>query len=350
MTVLEMHLEIRQASQNIAANVRRKLLPQEIDWLLNKIQERFIQSKVKPRKDGSGGFQVDQLDVDSIRTLLVTKEIEALTSGTDYTAQLPADYSYLISDDSKTLLLCGTTKTTTTISETSLVLPLFTTGKSSPNYYLTMSLAVGPNTVISLANLVAFYRANYTGLQSKDEKYVLRDALLWYIRNVLSIEAYWERYKSIIAPYSFIFPGANVGSISIDSGVTTGVTRTISNSKYVANGTWVPNRLTASNEISTMMVTPWVSSNAKSPISELSGDKLIIHGDSSFIVSGLVRIDYIKKPRKINLLLNQDCELPEEFHQSVCDLTVEYFKAMTADPNWEIKMKDNITRNVNINP
>jgi len=349
MTVFEQHLEIRQASQNIAANVRRKLLPQEIDWLLNKTQERFIQSKVKSRKDGSGGFEIDQLDVDSIRTLLGRKVVEVFISDTDYECQLPADYSYLISDDSKTMMLCGTTKTPVNVTETSVVLPLFTTVKSSTNYYLTVVLVIGSVT-IQLSDIVSFYRSSYTGLQSKDEKYVLRDAFLWYIRNVLNIEVYWEHYKTIIAPYSFIFPGYSAGIIIIDGTLFTGTTRTITSSKYSEAGTWTPNRLTASNQVSTMLVTPWVKSTGKSPISELSGNKLIVYGDSSFIISGSISIDYVKKPRKINLLLNQDCELPEEFHQSICDLAVEYFKAMTADPNWEVKLKDNVTRNVNINP
>ena len=349
MTVLEQHLEIRQASQNIAANVRRKLLPQEIDWLLNKTQERFIQSKVKPRKDGSGGFQIEQLDADAIRTLLKSKDIPAFISEMDYEAQLPADYSYLISDDSKTLLLCGGTAVPVNTTEASLILPLVTSPKSA-NFYLSVILNIGNSLVIQLSDIVSFYASTYASLQAKDEKYVLRDAFLWYIRNVLNVEVYWERYKTIIAPYSFIFPGYSNGSIIVDGLTVSGIIKTIASSKYVADGSWAPNRLTASSQISTMMVTPWIKSTDKSPISELSSNKLIVHGDLSFIVSGLIRIDYIKKPRKINLLLNQDCELPEEFHQSICDLAVEYFKILTADPSWEIKMKDNITRNVNINP
>ena len=207
MTVLEQHLEIRQASQNIAANVRRKLLPQEIDWLLNKTQERFIQSKVKPRKDGSGGFQIEQLDVDAIRTLLKSKDIPAFISEMDYEAQLPADYSYLISDDSKTLLLCGGTAVPpVNTTETSLILPLVTSHKSA-NFYLSVILNIGSSLVIQLSDIVSFYASTYASLQAKDEKYVLRDAFLWYIRNVLNVEVYWERYKTIIAPYSFIFPG-----------------------------------------------------------------------------------------------------------------------------------------------
>ncbi|MFZ8528579.1 hypothetical protein ACO1NJ_14750, partial [Staphylococcus aureus] len=71
----EMIIEVRQATQNIAANTRRKLQDEEIVWILNKIQERFIQSKIKRRKDGSGGFQLDQLDADAIRPLLTTKSL-----------------------------------------------------------------------------------------------------------------------------------------------------------------------------------------------------------------------------------------------------------------------------------
>lgn len=93
------------------------------------------------------------------------------------------------------------------------------------------------------------------------------------------------------------------------------------------------------------MITPFFTSSGKTPISEITGNKLVVHGNSSFIVTG-VRVDYLKKPRAINLSLNQDCELPEEFHQAVCDLTVEYFKAMTVDPSWEVKLKDNIARSI----
>jgi len=72
MYVKEMHIEVNQSTQKIAANTTRKLLAPEVDWLLNKNMGRFIESRVTPKKDGSGGFEIKQFDIDAIRTLLVT--------------------------------------------------------------------------------------------------------------------------------------------------------------------------------------------------------------------------------------------------------------------------------------
>jgi hypothetical protein len=346
MNVREMHIEVSQGTQNISANVRRKLLPDEIDWLLYKNQERFIQSKVKPRKDGSGGFQINQVDADAIRTLLTTNVISLTTVDDNdvYESQLPADYSYLISDDSRTHLLCGEAGPMPS-GDTMDVLQLQfkDSQKSNGPYYTSFSITIG-TVVTTLAEIVAAYSANYNGVNSKSERYLIKDVILWYLRNVKKIDVYWETYKSIYKPNTFLVPGVSTGSMTVDSYDATVTTQTLNIQTLDSDaGTWVPNRLSSSEKISTLLVTPFVKPSAKSPISEVSGNKLTVYGDSSFIVTG-VRVDYIKKPRRINLLLAQDCELPEEFHQAICDLTVEYFKVMTVDPSWEMKLKDNINR------
>ena len=345
MNILEMHIEVAQATQNIAANVRRKLQMEEIDWLLNKNQERFIQSKVKPRKDGSGGFQIDQVDTDSIRTLLATASNTAQrTDLNEYAYQLPADYSYLISDDSKNLLLCTTVvPDPATIIDAVLILPLKST-KSSAKFFETIVINLGSNSY-SLNALTIAYQLTYIGLNSKEEVYVVRDAMLWYMRNTLKLNVYWESYRNLYRPNSFLFVNmANSGSIVVDGTSVAGVLNNISYTGYTtAEGQWYPNRLTPSDKISTILRTPFVKPSVHTSVSKLSGNELIVYGDVSYIVTG-VRVDYVKKARRLNLLLGQNCELPEEFHQAVCDLTVEYFKAMTVDPSWEMKLKDNITR------
>lgn len=353
MNVREMHIEIKQSSQNISANVNRKLLPDEIDWLLNKIQERFIQSKVKSKKDGSGGFQVDQVDTDAIRQLIVSNKVLKHFNGTDdnsFSAHLPADYSYLISDDSKTLQLCNIdTPSVETITESIVVIP-FTSGKSSAKYFATAVISLTSTsgvTSITLADLVTLFQVTFDGLNSKTEAYTLRDALLWYIRYVKNIEVYWQNYADVYAPNSFIFVGYSAGSIIVDSQASVaGTVKSVSYSRFQStSGNWVANRLTSSDKLSSLLVTPFIKPSYKTPISELAGKELNVYGDVGFLVTG-VRIDYVRKPRRINLTLGQDCELSEEFHQAICDLTVEYFKAMTADPNWEVKLKDNIARSV----
>jgi hypothetical protein len=350
MNIREQHIEVSMATQNIASNTRRKLLPDEIDWLLNKNLERFIQSKLKSK--GNGAFQVDQLDADSIRTLLVTNRTIPVTDSFDsdvYVASLPGDYSYLISDDSRTLSQCGTPRPTLkTITESVLSLPLYSS-KSTPKYFSTVVITLNGNTISLLDIITAQQITGYTGLNSKEERYLIRDVMLWHMRNTLGIIVYWENYKSVYKPHSFIFPGGTIGTITVDDTTTVnGIVTSLSYNRYSSIlGTWQANRLTPADKISTMRRTAFIKSSNLSPISEVSGRELTVYGDTGFIVTG-VSIDYVKKPRRISLLLSQDCELPEEFHQAICDLTVEYFKAMIADPNWETKLKDNMTRSVPI--
>ena len=347
-----MIIEVRQSTQNIAANTRRKLQDEEIVWLLNKNCERFIQSKVKPKKDGSGGFQIDQLDADAIRPLLTTKHLNANVNDVDdeYTCQLPADYSYLISDDSRTYLLCGNTVATEQQTEPVVKLSFPYSSKSGSPYYsdVVITLHKGSDvTTIGMEEILVMYNSVYTGTTSKFERYVVIDALLWYCRNILKIDVYWEKYENIIAPSCLIFPTYTSGTIAIEgnsavAGTVVNVSRTIYNNSL---GNWHPNRLSPGDKVSSMLDTAYLKPSYLSPISELWGDKLIVHGDTSFIVTG-VSVDYVKKPRKMNLSLNQDCDLSAEFHNAICDLTVEYIKAMTADPNWQVKLQDNITRSI----
>ncbi|WP_306404173.1 hypothetical protein, partial [Escherichia coli] len=120
--------------------------------------------------------------------------------------------------------------TTSTVTEHALVIP-FSTSKSSAPFYASVSITIG-TTTITLDELKTFYSAAFTGTSSKAEKYIVIDALLWYIRNVRNIEVYWEKYEDIIAPQSFIFPNVTTGSITVDAqsavnGIAKTVTRTI---------------------------------------------------------------------------------------------------------------------------
>ena len=341
MNIQEMHIEIRQGTQNIAANTRRKLQDEEIDWLLNKIEQRFIQSKIKPKKDGSGGFEIDQLDTDAIRPLLATKEILATVDNGDYKAHLPGNYSYLISDDSYVNKLCGTTVQASISVENILILPFPYSSRTTPKYYSTIAMLVG-NVDINLTALCLEQGITYTGFNSKEEKYVLISYIQWRLSQ-MGVDAYWEFYKGYYKPNSFLFPNYTEGSLVVDSTTVTGTMITINNISKLADGRWRANRLTPGNKISTMMDTGFVTSGPESPISYLSGNYLTIKGNTSFTVSR-VRIDYVRKSRRMCLSLGESCELPEEFHQSICDLVVEYYKAMVEDPAWEIKMKDNMLR------
>lgn len=357
MTVKEMHIEFNQAVQKIGANSTRKAYPEEIDWLLNKAMERFIQSKVKPKKDGSGGFEIDQMDLDAIRPLLTNAKIDARVVDPNngyYSAQLPGDYAYLISDDSLTEQLCGNPlPTLTQINQHYYIIRLSPYTGGLPPYFKTVKITVSSAPTKSLGQIALSNNANFVGYSSTDQVFMLTNPILMNLKLDANIEVYWERYAGIYVPKNFILVD-KAPHFEVDSNDGTGDPMYSDDATFVyyrrptTKGKWVPNRLSRTDKVSTLLVTPYYKTSHLSPISELQGDQLLVYGDNSSFIVSTVNIDYVRKHRRIELILGQDCELASEFHPAICDLAAEYFKAMIADTNgWEVKMKDNLLRSPN---
>ena len=100
----------------------------------------------------------------------------------------------------------------------------------------------------------------------------------------------------------------------------------------------------ASAEVATYLNTPFFGSSSKGIISELSTNLLYLYRDDNCTVKS-VRISYIRKPKPISLSLGLDCEISSSFHQTICDLAIEYIKGQQEDGQGvEIKKQDNSTR------
>jgi len=356
MYVKEMHIEVNQATQKIAANTTRKLRDPEVDWLLNKNMQRFIESRVTPKRDGSGGYEVVQFGIDAIRALMVTgKELPSyLADPRRQKAILPGDYAYLISDESSIKRAQVDTSgqlvvpTKVTQVRNLLILPVPASALSAAPYYSSVQVYINTGLVFDIQQYANARGSAFTGYSSKDE--------VFFISSVLSRElcdkgwnVYWERYAERFYPRSLVIdlgPLVGTASIIIDGTTTNAVTDTYyvnALDHYQQPVEDQSNRLTASNLVQNLREVAFYKTQPESPISELAGRVLYTYTNKSFIVINS-RISYVRKPQRISLSLGTDCELAPEFHQEVCDLATEYFKAMTADPNWEVKLKDNMTR------
>lgn len=344
-----MHIEVNQSLQKIAANLTRKIFPQEIDWLLNKNMERYIQTKVKPKKDGTGGFQIDELDADAIRPLIKTRiPVTAFRYDTSsFASVLPGDYSYLLADASEIKRTCGDDVDQETITESLLVIPIKKSNiATGPNYYENVILTLNGSVEFNATDFALARGVSYTGFASEEEIFELVTPMLLELKRK-GFNVYFEKYGNKFFPRSIIVvsTGSITGSISIDSVVTSGV---LSSFSYKIESTdhdpvEYPNRLSPSTKIPTLNATAFYKTVAESPLSELEGSLLKVHANETFIVSKSL-LSYVRKPNRISIILGQDCELAAEFHQAICDLTVEYIKGMIADPNWEVKLKDNMVR------
>jgi hypothetical protein len=364
MTVREMHIEVNQSLQKVAANLTRKYLSPEIDWVLNKIQNRFIQQSLRPVSLADPSLQkfrfADQIRTDAMKNLTVTgKNIDAweIPTYSDRVACfLPADYLYLMADVSNMYDLCGSTQVTNSNKTWYKTLELSQSPLTSGPYYTSNnSITVGTTTINIPGDLPTFN--SYSGFNKKEDVVFLKDYIVYKFRE-LGVPVYWERYGNIYKPNKFIIPIGYNPTTAPSYTVSLqwdGTSVTNSAIEYISiNELSLPpsrttsiyttdNRLTSNYDISSIY-TPYYGPSIKSPVSELSDHVLYVYHDNNTIVKS-VTISYIRKPRPISLSLGLDCEISSAFHQTICDLTVEYIKGQQEDAQGtEIKKQDNNTR------
>lgn len=344
-----MHIEVKLSVQKIAGNRTRKLLDPEIDWLLNKMQDRFIRSKVTPKKDGSGGFEILQDDLDAIKTLVKTGVVlpAFLTKGhRRVRCPLPGDYAYLTQDESVIKRIANTPPVVTDHIRYGIRLSIHKTAALS-GFYKQVILQLNNGVVFDIGQYAQMHDAPYNGMSSAEEIYNIT-GLITQAAIDMGWEAYWEYYQDSYYPKNLIIFGAQgiVGTITIDGRTeipTAGNVTIRSKDIPSAEAEYQANRLTASNIVSSLLEVAFFGTQPEFPISEIADRSLYVYPNKTFIVTNTV-ISYVRKPRRISLILGTDCELASEYHQLICDLAEEYFKAMIADPNWEVKLKDDMMR------
>lgn len=322
MNVREMHIEVEQSTQLLAASATRKLLPEEIDWALNKVQGRFVEDQIRPREGGR--FEVDQSRVDNIRSLI--KSMISLTPYVDnerrYKCYLPKDYRFLLSDASYSMRLCGAAPVEAPVTKYVHRIKQVYSAKASPNYYTSYWLSLDGGFDFYLPASLPFSN-KYVGYLNKEDISFVAPVI-----TQLSSRLYWERYGNLYYPNHFIDVRDTIptlGLITQDSVAAPNSIAydTLTLKKHVGEGRFRDNRLTPSSSIASLQSAAFFATQYYSPISELNNNILYVYRDSSFIVSG-VEISYISAPQTISLSLGTDSNLPETTHQKICDLTTEY--------------------------
>ena len=95
-----MHYAVDQGLQKVGSYVYDTFLQEEIDFFLNKMQERFIKDRVFRTSDPKRlGFSLNQKRLDDIRVILEIDFIDTNTGDANAEYQrydLPVDYLYLI--------------------------------------------------------------------------------------------------------------------------------------------------------------------------------------------------------------------------------------------------------------
>lgn len=352
MNALEQHIDINLAVQKINSNYYRQLTDSEIDWLINKHVGRFIKDRIKQDTD-SLGFDATEVDMDALRTLVVLdRQLSTFHIEDDATrAELPGDYSFLIDDFSNTIDKCDTTnyKQATTFTDATVYVysfPLVQSITTTP-FYKAMSFKLNNVTIFNVSGL--------PGLATADELFTVRDYIMEqlssYVRTQLlddpafNVDFYWERFGSIYKPNSFLAvtttQQTSTNTITIDSVITTATENSITRNfvPVINAGKMCANRLVRGHFRSNLRSSAFAKTTSNSPISAITGNQLKIYHDGKYIISKL-KVSYIRKPAKISLFLNQNCDLAEEFHPEINDRVILDIKELIMSPDWEIKVRD----------
>lgn len=340
-----MHIEVGLSSQQVASSTNRRFIPEEIDWVLNKIIERTVADSVRPTENqGDSDFMQFQVDADRIRTLIRHDvPLKVITQGNIQSAVLPPDYAYLIEDSSKVVRKCEADLSTLKVpGKRYIAMIKFVESYKGTPYYYDLSMTINLSQVVSLADMPKM-------LTSSGQLFEAIAAVRMKLstRTDTDIQVYWEQYGNINVSDTLILVSdtAFVAELYYDGIKITTVytTRDVVHVSPSGVAKQAVNRLTKSDRVGKLRQSSFSKSKPFSPLSVLEDNTLKVYSDDSFIVTQLL-ISYVRKPRKVNLNLGHNCDLPEETHQSICDQAVEYIKMTTLDPGYTGKLQDNKLR------
>jgi hypothetical protein len=359
MTCFELHLLFNQRYQEIASKKRDKLFPQEVDSFLNKAQSRELQKLV------AIAMQDDQASLQAIAALITkNKQLQVIKPDTsdpiyddliDY-AVLPHNLAYLINSRFTTVANkydCDNAPNITTITRNEWTAAVHFPSSASAPYYSNFTIS---STSGNIYTVPSPYSA---GFSNPNSKFLLIQAALDYFnRSNTTLSVYWERYRDTYYKDSFIFVSpTDLGTITVsvtgDSQAVAMTNNTFSVYDHSQIST-MPNIVvrqksyhpTESTQLYQMRdLNKFYAPGAGEPLVEQTEDYLITHRSESFLVTRMI-IDYVRKPRHINLDLNQSCEFgSDEVQGKIVDLAVELARLDTMNQSYQHTVQDTELRN-----
>ncbi len=310
-TVKELHIALDQRLQQLNSNRKLVLYPEQKDARLNEAVLQFINNVVSAKTNiKKEGFEDTQKRYDDIEELIRTATLPIYVNESDnIIAPTPWDYLHLINDRTILSYNCKGTNYTSMVSTITnvAIIPFVDDVATSAPYYNSFKINIDGATIFT----------SPISTKSVEAKFMIINCALETLNIQGLYEIYWEYYLDHYEKNSFIIITPTLASTAT---ITYGTTTTNGTTKFYSNSTYNPsqiftNTIKKSNELCShedvydMLGNFYYSKNRHlKPISEIQRGYIKVFHDNTFIIKE-VQIDYIKRPRLINLTLNQSCEL-----------------------------------------
>ena len=377
VTALDMHIEVLQGLQKVDSFQQDMFQPEEIDFQLNKQQDRFVEQLTNQK------FQDRQVRLDYIKNLIVKNKTLPvyipLATDSNYEANmqygvLPSNYLHMVSDRSEivTRKSCDDIVYTPESTNQTIQILQFPDPEVDPvtgSYYLGLEITEFNNA----SN--RFYKSRFdVDLQNPTlgSKITEPDYISPLVKDILENinlqtfgskdQVYWEYYRGEYYPKSFIIvsdqqmvirtflndgnPQGSINSQATPVPVQQVINKDVLKDNKDGLTTIVENKLSEGDELYEFRKNTFYKPTIQEPHSTLSEGFIYLYREAGYILTALT-IDYIRKPRQISLLLNQGCELAGSAPRLIVDAAVEYFKLVIENPSYQGILQDNQIRNQN---
>jgi len=368
MTVQEMHHAVEQGLQKVASNSFDTFLPEEIDFALNKMQERFVKQRFWALSDPKAqGLHGAQKRVDDLRILTVLDYSDDVVTPDLYADHedfdLPTDYMFLINGRVKILYDdCQIDPELVTNSTFANAIG-WTLGRAgeNPSAY---KWAISNNNIQHINGSTD--PATHAVRVKKGNKYLISV-------NVFGTSAQDGAYTgsftiSLGAPGT---PGAGNTSYTFDHATVAGATIYQTTHATVAkqfelhaltdnallqinpssdfNGRLdnisvrrikeIPLRIIEPDDAYNILGNPFATSTPNSAIGIVNNTEIKVFNNKSYLLKGL-NADYIRTPVEISLSSGVDCELADHTHQEIVDLTVKHLLEATESQRYQTNIAE----------
>lgn len=345
MNVQEMHITVEQGMQKLAANRTRKLFPEEIDWRLNRMVEKFITSAITENRFGY--YEINERYAQAVAPLKETDiNVPAyLIAPSKYKVTMPADFRYMVSPGVIVGVVCenqGAGEMVQTTSTRNVYAWNLKTAKASTPFWATFSLTYSGGSITQTAF------PGWVGTKTNKELFQFANLMqeqLWSV----GINAYFEQFEDLYAPGCLIIPGATLplSAVVIDGTLVAPTTLrsetlTSHNAIYLRTS---PGRIMRGSVKHNMRVTPYYKEIWESPLLEEHRiGNLFAYADNTYTVRGM-EATYLRKPRRIDISLQRSCDLHPAYHETICNMTIQDALEMVGSPQWQQKVQvDNVSQ------
>lgn len=342
LSAREFHIYVTQGLQRQGSFKKDYQFEQAVDLALTQAQNRIVKARLIPG-DTPYKFEVNAKYASDIEALIALNYPIFVTKDPILDivyAQLPQNCGYLLGDSSLVVEDCQIEfkDVINNIAERVLSFPLTSAG-SGP-YYKSLIMGYDSQAIT----------INTPGFSTLDEKVYIVDNIIEAFVS-LGIEAYWEGYKNIkkVGCVLIVLRDTDINktvSLSID-GVASSPTitdKTITTYKDLTTAaTKVVNRDSKADYNGNLQQSYYYQSVPDSPIAIMNSDQLSIFQSKRFLVSKIY-IDYVRKPKRICLALNQTSDLTDTVHEEIADLAIRLLKKKIEDQTYQLEVQDTVKR------